>query len=369
MKKKILVTSIHPGGINAIIPVIKKINQSNLLETIVLGHSCINIFEKNRIDFLPLQNYDYKIIEKMIKKENPYLILSGANRAIEKDGKESLDYLVTKLAKNMGVLCLSVLDFWENYVKRWGVIPEYFPDKIAVLDNTAKENMIKENFPKEIIEITGNPFFDDLFILKEKYQNKIKELRYKLNISVDKQIIMYATDIDDRMKDDGWGFNNIDCIEAICEGIVSAKKSSETEIILKKHPRETEENFSKLSKIISKYNLNSKRDENDIKLVCLASDLIVAPVSTILFEASLMNKDTISLQLGDTKGYKFIPSEIGLVPYANNKKEGTQLIKNVLIDKNFLKPYREKRKNLKVDGKATERVVNLIYKMIGVKKT
>ena len=67
-------------------------------------------------------------------------------------------------ARKAGARSVSVLDSWVNYrvrfVDRRGEF--VLPDAIAVMDESAKAEMLKEGFPSEKLAVTGHPGFDEL---------------------------------------------------------------------------------------------------------------------------------------------------------------------------------------------------------------
>ncbi|KAF0180018.1 MAG: hypothetical protein FD161_1031 [Limisphaerales bacterium] len=67
-------------------------------------------------------------------------------------------------ARQAGIRSVSVLDSWVNYRvrfhNRWGEF--VLPDAIAVMDESARTEMVGEGFPTEQLAVTGHPGFDEL---------------------------------------------------------------------------------------------------------------------------------------------------------------------------------------------------------------
>lgn len=59
---------------------------------------------------------------------------------------------------------VAVLDFWSNYWQRFsgpdGKDFRYLPDRVCVMDDIARDEMLAEGFPPECLVVTGNPHFD-----------------------------------------------------------------------------------------------------------------------------------------------------------------------------------------------------------------
>ena len=68
-------------------------------------------------------------------------------------------------AQARGIPSVSLLDFWSNYRRRFTSAENTLnclPDRIAVMDAQARDEMISEGFDSARLIITGQPIFDDL---------------------------------------------------------------------------------------------------------------------------------------------------------------------------------------------------------------
>ena len=151
-----------------------------------------------------------------------------------------------------------------------------------------------------------------------------------------------------------------DILEALSN---TAKPEQGIEILAKLHPMEPKNN---LNEIADKYKDKIKITINtsyDTKQAVLASDLILGAFSTVLVEASYMDKPAISIQpdlIGDDK---LITNSLGVTP-AVYKKEGiTPILQKAIFSKKYQAELSKKRASFKTDGRATERVCKIIYDM------
>ena len=83
MKKRVLATSWHPGGVNAIVPVIKKIIDDDKLDVLVLGHGySIPMLENAEISYktineLNIDDVSVDSMDTVIKSNSIELILTA----------------------------------------------------------------------------------------------------------------------------------------------------------------------------------------------------------------------------------------------------------------------------------------------------
>ena len=83
-----------------------------------------------------------------------------------------LEKLFLGAARRLGVPALAVLDFWSNYRQRFSDQRDnliYLPDRIAVMDEHARTEMIAEGFAPELLSVTGQPAFDALEPAQQRF--------------------------------------------------------------------------------------------------------------------------------------------------------------------------------------------------------
>jgi len=382
-KPKILATSWHPGGINAIIPVIKKIKQDSLVDIIVFGHEFSEpILEQAGIDYKTIQDYSFpdvsiKSMQKLLQQTNPNLVLTGTST--QNGTQNILEQTITLAAKESKIQSLAVLDFWGNYYERFTDIYanankrfQFLPDKIAIMDQYAQAEMFAEGFSKDKLVITGNPHFDGL---EEKSNNFTNEQKNQILAKVGlnkKTHVFYAANVWEQYKEE-YGFWDLDNIQLINTSInnLPIEHKQRTGLIVKPHPRTPKQDLEKIRKYIR---TNNQRIEQErTKLVTdihphdlvLASDLTLTPNSTLAFEAVYMHKPCISVQPGlKTKNYLQILTKNNLIPVGYSTENCMNLIQKAITDKDYRENLVENASSFTTDSKATQRVTDLVYEMI-----
>jgi UDP-N-acetylglucosamine 2-epimerase len=236
------------------------------------------------------------------------------------------------------------------------------PDMVAIMDKYAENAMLKEGFDAKKLVITGNPNFDNLEENAKSFGDAEKQaVRKAIGINTD-VLAFYAANV---FKNEGreYGFWDLDNISIICECLDYSPNAG---VAVKLHPRVPQTNQEKVSDYIE------QKGKGRIKIISgisphkisLASDVVFTPFSTVGIEAVIMGKPCISLQPGLTGTDHFsVMTENGLVDAGYTKDKCRILVAQSLKDENYRNMLKKKASGFRTDGKATERLVQLVYKM------
>jgi hypothetical protein len=334
MIKKVLFVSQDPGSGNALYLVIKELLKKNNIEVVVFAtrHSK-NIFKDQMIEFKDMDDKPFELDFK------PDLIITGASagNCIEKEA-----ILWGKAHK---VKTISILDFWANYKYRYDDIIhhidfKFMPDYIFVMDDIAKQRMLKEGFPEDKLIITGNPYFDTFKAKALPSKNSILYISQPTRINN-----KYVTDL------------------VYLGNIISILKNldSDLKITLRAHPKEDKHVFEKF--LQTKNYSNVIFDDNmDIKKSVESNSIIIGKHSMVLFEAVFSNRVVISYQPKKEVHDRLITNELGLSCLASNPEELAFCLKHSLNELN-------KKRQVQVfkyynDSKSTQRVLKEIYNQL-----
>lgn len=376
-KQKVLATSWHPGGANSIVPVIKKLISENKVDVVVIGHQFSEkIFQNKDIDYKTIAHWGLEDVSldsmiKLLQAESPNLVLTGTS-AQDPNNKNVIEQTIALAAQKMGIKSLAVLDFWANYSLRFGDVSgaekfKFLPDKIAIMDEIAEQSMLNEGFDKEKLVITGNPHFDDLAIKARTFSRAKKSaVRQKIGLCVESLIFYAANSWKNEYKEQGfWDLTIIDLINEVLESLPEKQRGG-TGLVVKLHPRTPADDRDEIKKYIEE---NSGRKikiiENiDTREVALASDLVLVTYSTVGVEAVYMCKPCISLQPGLKGEDLLIVSKHGIIPAGYTDEDCKKEVKKAILNKRYRKELLKRASSFKTDGKATQRVAELVYQML-----
>ena len=235
-------------------------------------------------------------------------------------------------------------------------------EKTAVFGKKFKDLLIKNgNYRQDQIAITGQPRTDIFYENKNKYSKK--SLCRKFGVDHKKKLVVFASQPFE---------DSSEPRTALIEIVKSLRNIKNVELVVKLH---VDDDSSFYNEILShlKYKAIVTKD-TDLYSLLFCSDLVVSISSTVILEASVMGKPVIQLNLienydffGDMKNKAFIK--------ITNKKDLPTAIKRSLFDESFSKKIKIKREKSileyyhRIDGKATERFLNVVDELLENKKT
>jgi surface carbohydrate biosynthesis protein len=154
--------------------------------------------------------------------------------------------------------------------------------------------------------------------------------------------------------------------------VETVKEMSEIQLIVKLHPLENVDVYKKIfTKMLNEITIC----QNEVNLYELinASDVVMSVASTASLEAMILDKPIITLNLNG--GPNYIPYvEDGTSIGVYNKEDLVPAIKDALYNEGIRKKLEKERSKYVYeyayiqDGKASERIVDLIFQIIGKSK-
>ena len=298
----------------------------------------------------------------------PNLILTGFSEGV------MLEKYFIDCAKSRNIGSFTILGGYTNYLK---VVSDpgiktpfkYMPDFICIMDNFVLEEMLKLNFDRNKLILTGNPYFDNLISLKNSFnENDMINIRRELDLDNEGYLITFFSQaikkvIDNNTDNRSRGYNEIDVLSML-ESSLYELDINNLNLLIKLHPKEDlESTGSAFSGKLSKVVFDKGYDPRKIMIV---SDLVSGMFSTSLIESVYLDKDVISIQPNIKVPDTLLMNKLGLIVPVYSQENLKQTLEKVIRDYSFKKELKQKRSQLKLDGKATERVVNEIYGLLNI---
>ncbi len=374
MTKTILAISNDTGVANGLFSCINKFNDDKKLETIVLSEGpSRDVYKSKQIGYNTFNDFGLDVVseegvDKIMTLERPDLVLTGFSEGV------MLEKYFINNARLRNTISFTVLEGYTNYLK---IVSDnelkhpfkYMPDFICIMDNFVLEEMIKLNFDKNKLILTGNPYFDDLIGLKNGFsKDDLKQIRRELNVDENGYLITFFSQALKKIIDKGSdipsrGYNELSVLRLL-ESSLYELNVDNLNLLVKLHPKEDEEStmtaFSgKLNKVIFNKDYNSRK-------AMIVSDLVTGMFSTSLIESVYLDKDTISIQPNIIVPDTLAMNKTGLILPVYKEEELKSTLMRVVYNNNFKEDLKQKRSSLGLDGKATERVVNEVYKLLNV---
>lgn len=232
-------------------------------------------------------------------------------------------------------------------------------DRFAAWGEASVDWYVRAGNSFDKLAITGNPRFDIL----EKWKPKLSkgELCRQLNLDESKGIILFATQQINKFS----SFWTDDLFLVMADRLLEAMREfPDKQLIIKIDPYEDTRPYKSLISMWPDNNVIAIRDF-DIYTLIFHSELIITQDSTVVLEAIIFDKPAITFNL--TKREDRVPFAKEKVAIAVYRSEDLSLaIKKALFDQDTIQNLKSARESFikkyayKIDGKARERIKNLI---------
>lgn len=211
--------------------------------------------------------------------------------------------------------------------------------------------------PEQVI-VTGQPRYDILHNIDKIYSKK--RFMEKYGINPEHKIVLWTTQ--------SHGLSDEENTKNLVAMFKAMQNLKNTTLIIKQHPGERKRDTKQIKQYLNAYKINAllmdkKSNTYEQLFVC---DLMITRHSTTAMEAVVLNKPVIVLNLNDGVDYAGYVKE-GVAYGVYNEEYLTTTIEELLQDDSHLAENRDeyiKKYMYKIDGDASERVVDVIEKML-----
>ncbi|NJD03362.1 MAG: hypothetical protein FIA99_12395 [Ruminiclostridium sp.] len=329
--KKILLFSRDPGGANTVIPLVEPLKEKGY-EVLVFGKdAALKKYQAAGIKAIDIMDHlnGISLVEVgyFLDGIAPDFIITGtsADDFVEK-------YIWDRACKK-GIKTFAILDQWVNYGVRFSPYTsaeldrynqdkrhEYQPFKILVMDEYAKDEMLKEGFETDRLVVTGQPHFDYIKAMAQSLSEKERfDLRSRLNIKNSQKTVLFASepitecygDINSR---NYWGYTEIGIFLELADACknIQANEGVDIKLILRPHPKEKPDKIEDMIKSIEgELDIAVEYKEESLMLASI-SDVVTGLSSMLLIEAMIIGKPILSIQIGLSKTDPFVFSRKGI---------------------------------------------------------
>lgn len=230
--------------------------------------------------------------------------------------------------------------------------------KIAVFGNAVKKVLTSESVNPKKLVITGNPKFDVLSEYKNE-NNNTNMLKRKWNIPTYKIIVLILT----QWLVEAKVWTEMQRKEFIVSIAKATSKIENLQLILKiRPPYESVETYSDILKEINVDAIIF--DKEPIAEILNISDIVITAYSTASLEAMILNKKVLIVNLFKEDHAMFFKDSGAL--YIEDKKDILPSLQQLIHSDAYNKEMNEfvNDQAYLIDGKASERIANLIRKMV-----
>jgi len=357
MKKKILLFARDPGGANTILSLVEAM-QDRGYELLLYGkETALKRYQHFGLQGMDitclLEKIDAEHWQEFLERERPDFIITGTS------GDDFSERTLWKAAAIMGIPSFAILDQWINYGLRfspYGLNQKdqyekerqhpFLPDRILVMDEEARQEMIKTGIEAKRILVSGQPYFD-LLLRQQKEDHTLQnaQTRQALQIAPNDYVLFYVSESirQDYSVASGempyWGYDEISILKELLQVLqpIIREETRPVYLLIKKHPLERSDSYWQVLQEMDCGNLKVQVVDGNVDSgsLVLASDLICGMSSMLLLESVLLGKPTLSIQIGLRRESPFILDKKGVLTSILNRQDLEEIILKMMQGDQF----------------------------------
>jgi len=342
--RKALLFARDPGAANTVIPLVSPLQERGVDVLLVGKDAAKSRFALFQLPFQELaeelrlstsqcrwreENVD--LFARFLQDNQVDLVVTGTG---SDDFSEKYLWLA---ARRRGIPSLAILDHWLNFGVRFSRFPllelaryeenkehDCVPTIICVLDASVKHEMVEQGFSPEIIQVTGQPYFDLLLRQAQAVQpERVDEFREKvMEFPKDGKLLSFISEnISEAEKGQDlekyfWGYTERFELENVLRVVKNLSgKHPPITLLVRPHPNEVLDVYSDLlcSKRGKHFSVVLDRKADPFVLM-KASDLLIGMTSMFLIEGAILGRPILSVQVGLSRPDPFVLSTRGYAP-------------------------------------------------------
>jgi hypothetical protein len=301
-----------PGGANALGPVLQELLREGRAVSALAYGQAGSVWNRRAIPFVEVDGSitPAQAGERLKAVEVTRLLTGTSFNSLNLERR----FIVG--ARRAGISSLTVLDFWSNYRVRFaderGELA-FLPDRIAVMDDWARKDMIAEGFPPDRLCVTGQPAFDELAEFRRSYSpQQGQQVRARLGVGEDQRLVLFASQPlanvygSDPSSPLFPGYTEHTVLEALIEALekIASRRNEKVMLLVRPHPRENADDLRRPSTDHVRVVVDS---QGDVRTIALTADLVTGMSTVLLVEACLLGCVVVSLQPG-LRGADAVPT-------------------------------------------------------------
>lgn len=361
-----------PGGANAVAPILKLLEHQPRVTVRALAYNeASSLWAEQGIPVQALPSeVSREAIISILSEDSVGLLLTGTSM-----NSVELEKQFIAASHEVGLPSLAVLDFWSNYRSRFSDSNGnlvYLPDRIAIMDNDARNEMVKEGIDSSLLVVTGQPAFDDLRSFYEAFTTERRLfIREELGLGGDDLVVLFASQpLADLCGTDPSnprypGYDERKVLTSLIAALekIMARVGRPITLVIRPHPRESLHTFSEYGSDSVRISISNKSLGRD---VAMAVDLVTGMSTNLLLEACYLGCIVVSLQPGLCLPDVLPSNRSGLSRPVYRDEQLEPVVEEMLIQSEARAAARARLTQLQFDGGAAQRVMDLAYRMGGL---
>jgi hypothetical protein len=292
---------VDPGAYNVMLPLSHAMENNGMNSTWVVDGWCIKNVHASSIEWNDfMSNYSSS------EKRNSCMVLGSQTNFNQTQS-------AVEFCRDNGIYSLFLFDHWVNYVLHFWDSDNgklYLPDKICIMDDVARDSLIRELSPllpdREFInniEVVGHPSIEKSVLSVQGIPDeRLTDLRKSMNAHEKKVILFLLEPIEDDFGFDSQGKPSLGYTEYTISKYFfdNVQDRENTKILIKPHPRQDQD---KIRDFLSRNVTDSGFDvdlieRGDLESLIAVADEVVGITTVALITALKTGKKITSIQVG-----------------------------------------------------------------------
>jgi hypothetical protein len=354
------------GGARALAPVLEVLGQDPRVSLRVLAYRAApSVWATRDVRFEAVEEDASAARLAGILDRPPALLLTATSYP------PGLELHLTAAARTRRVRSAALLDFWSNYAERFRLADggRVLPDRILVMDDQARDEMLAEGFEAGLLLITGQPALGELGAWRSRFSDaRRREIRDAVGAE-DRPLVVFVSQPLSQIYGSGripeLGYDEHTVLRLLAERLqrLALRMDRRLALAVKLHPRDVPAPLPVTDDRRLRIRTSGDVDGRDL---VMAADLVVGMNSELLVEACALGGVTLSLQPG-LKGSDMLPTNRrGLSRAVYDAADVEPALAALLFDEGTRASLRTRLAAFLPDPRAAVRVTEAVLAMTGL---
>jgi hypothetical protein len=320
---------------------------------------------------VPVNGVDISVeAERQIAALDPALVLTGTSM-----NAQMVESEVIGAARRHAVPSVAVLDSWLNYRQRFETRAGLaVPDRIAVMDERSRDEMVASGFDPASLVVTGQPALDALVETSAAFTAERRAaVRRAWGVERDERVVLFVSQPlralygSDSGATGHFGFDEVGVLTQLIENLegLAQRDGARIALVLRRHPREARDAFTGRSSAAIRLIVSDEPGSRD---AAMSADLVVGMNSILLLEACYLGAIVVSLQPGLCRADVLPTNASGLSIGVRTADGVAPAVERWLMDEEARDAQRDRLAAATPPGGATSRVAALARAMMESKR-
>ncbi len=276
-------------------------------------------------------------------------------------------------ARRLGIPSLAVMDHWMNYRLRFanekGELA-YLPDRVAIMDEQAREEMLADGLDAGRLAVTGQPAFDELASLRRSITPQQRQaVRQLLGVARDERMVLFASEPISTICGTepsqplypGYTERTVLRDLAAALGRIAERRTEKIVLVVRPHPLDNPESLRLSANPPLRLVVDSRGQGRE---VVLAADLVTGMTTMLLVEACLLGCVVLSVQPGARLADALPTNRWGVSRGIYRAEDIEPALTSLLFDETARVDAVARTANIRIEPGAAKRIVHLLDSLL-----